>query len=417
MNVVIVGNGIAANSALRSIREIDEKSQVSLISDENEIFYSACVLPEYLSGQLSKQRIYLKNAEEYEKQNAELIIGKRVLSIDPFSKVLNMDFGKLTYDSLILATGSRAIILDIPGCHLPGNYVFKTLADTEAIMKEKADCFVVVGSGPIGIDACIALRARGCEVALVEKQCCVMPQVLDPKSAGYVKNALEELGVRILTGVSVVGVKGDQKVEGVVLENEVLPCKAIIWAVGVLPRVDLSSSANIRLGETGGFLTNEFMQTSLPDIYACGDCAETISVSSGKPTLSMLWHSAAMQGSIAGRNSIGYSKIYTGTTSQVVINLPNFSVGAVGSSGASLGNDVEILEWEGRSDKHWMIIYKDRIVGFQSINNMSYLGPMGNAIRQKIKPGNMFGSKKLERNSLNQIRWLPWVLRAATNFY
>ncbi|MFZ5634607.1 MAG: NAD(P)/FAD-dependent oxidoreductase [Bacillota bacterium] len=383
MSIVIIGNGIAGNSALRAVRAIDKRVKVIVVSEEKDLLYSACVLPDYLAGELPRREVFLESPEDYAGLNAELKFG-RVTAIDPGRREIILENGRLSYRRLILATGSEPVIPPVPGKELPGNFALKTLADADSILGYPASRWVIVGSGPVGVEASAALARRGCRVTLVEKLDWILPKVFDQYPAGVIREGLAGLGVAVRTGTGVKAVQGRNAVEKLTLDSgEVIPCDAVIWAAGVRPRVELARQAGLAIGGTGGIVTDSRMQTSHPGVFAGGDCAETADAAGNGPVLSLLWHSAAHQGMVAGANCLGAGKEYPGSTAQVVIELPGLVAGAVGYPAAVMGAGVTASEWSGRNQYHRLVFSGGRVAGCQSINNLNYLGGVQNNIRKR----------------------------------
>lgn len=406
MSIVIIGNGIAGNSALRAVRSIDKRVEVTVISAEEEPLYSACVLPDYLAGELRRPEVFIKSHEDYSGLNARLRFG-RVTAIVPGRREIMLESGRLLYHRLILATGSEPVIPPVDGRELPGNFALKTLADADSIHSYPASHYAVVGSGPVGVEVSAALARRGRRVTLVEKLDWILPKIFDQYPAGVIMKALAGLGVTVRTETGVKAVQGHNAVEKLVLDSgEVIPCDAVIWAAGVRPRVELAHQAGLAIGVTGGIVTDSRMQTSHPGVFACGDCAETKDAAGNGPVLSLLWHSAAHQGMVAGANCLGVGRDYPGSTNPVAVGLPGLWAGSVGYPAAGMGAGVTVSEWSGWNQYHRLVFSGGRVVGCQSINNLQYLGEIQNAIRKSaaIPPGQ---NQILQSREITRL--LPWA--------
>lgn len=413
--IVVVGSGIAANNALRAIRTLDKRVRVVMVSGDPEPAYSACVLTEYLAGSMSRQEVFFLSLEDYDRLGAELILNRWVLEIDPAQKEIVCEDRRLRYERLILATGSKPVLPSVPGSELTGNFAIKSLADADAILSYPANCYVIVGSGPIGVKMGVALKQRGCRVTLVEQLDRVLPKMFDDGPARIVREALIQIGVEVRTSTMVTAVHGTQRVEGVELEGENLPCEGVIWAVGMNPRVELARKAGLAIGVTGGIKTDAGMRTSDADVFACGDCAETFDAVSGDPALNMFWPLAAHQGAVAGSTCLGFLKEYPGDILQIVVELPGLCAGAVGLTTDAGGAGAVVLDRAGRNEYHLLVVDKDTnmILGAQSINNLGYLGPLQSAIRHRVRLDQWESVFTTAPSLQRAVPWAPQVLRLA----
>jgi NADPH-dependent 2,4-dienoyl-CoA reductase/sulfur reductase-like enzyme/rhodanese-related sulfurtransferase len=251
----------------------------------------------------------------------------------------NLETGSLeeeTYDRLILAPGSRAVIPKVPGMDLPSVFSLKTLADTDRILRfleaKNPRRAVVVGGGLIGVEALENLVLRGLEATVVE----FAPQMLtflDWEMAELVRRHAEAKGVRLhlSEGLGAVEERGGALVVKTDHDRDI-PADLVLVAVGIRPRVALAREAGLAIGDTGGIRVNEHMQTSDPDIFAAGDCVETINLVTGKPTLTPMGSAANKQGRAAGANALGRSLAVKGFLGTVIVKVFDLTVAKTGLS-------------------------------------------------------------------------------------
>lgn len=329
MHVVIVGNGIAGATAAFQITGLDPEAKVTVYSEEETALYSPCIFGNYLSGEIERKALFLASLQQYNDRGIVTRFGCSVKEINTQAHQVFTEQGSETYDKLILATGSQSVIPPIPGHGQQGVFTFKTLEDVKQIegyiemqIPERA---VVIGSGPIGVELAIHLKKRGLEVSLVELLDRVMPNLLDKKSAEMVRALLEEHGVRVVLGERVEEIRGGERVIEVITNQRKMPAQLVGLAVGVKPRVNLAHQAGIELGNSGGITVDAYMNSSMPDVYACGDCVETIDVVSKKPTLSLLWHTAKQQACVAAHNCLGCDQKYTGSLNFSIVDVFGWS--------------------------------------------------------------------------------------------
>lgn len=385
MYVVVVGNGVAGNAAISAIREFDKQAQVTMISDESHPEYSACVLPRYLAGELGRQSVFLKRIKDYRREDVKIIFGQRAAQIDFKNREVLLEDRGVSYDKLILATGSKPVIPRLDGCHNEGIFTFKSLMDADKLSAWSGKVAVVVGSGPIGIEVAVALRTRGYEVFLVELLSRILPRLFDEYPASILTEILEKHGVRVLTRETVLRITGDGKVTGVITDKREINCDTVILALGMRPDVELARQAGLQLGELGGIKADEQMRTNVEDVYACGDCAETRGLFSGRSALFFLWHNAKQQGKVAGHNCIGNLSRYPGSINITGINIWGVDAVSVGSITSNFDqiDDIEIIEKRYGLNYSRLIISKGTLLGVQAIGRIKDIGILISAIARR----------------------------------
>ena len=384
MKIVVIGNGIGGFSAASTIRRLDSQYDITMISTEKTPLYSACVLPDYISGKIPRENTFVKRESDYRDLDIHTLFGHALEEIDAKARKVIMDNGKaIAFDRLILATGSEAIGLGKPK---RGVFKVKSLRDADEIIAHGGNKAVVVGSGPIGIEVAIALYHRGYEVTIVEMVDQILPLALDQKAAAKVQGILGEHGIRILTGERAESVLGHDRVEGLRTNRQELECDTLICALGMRPNVELASEAGIKIGKKGGIKVDSHMGTNIPDIYACGDCVEASHILTGKPSLNLFWHNANRQGAVAGRNCTGHTTEYLGSGN--VLNVDIFGNHVVGFGFTASALDkfsdkkiidgqphvASILEGERDGGYYRLVILGDRCMGGQFINMKKDLG-------------------------------------------
>ena len=311
MNIVIIGNGIAGNTAAESIRRLDAQAKITLISEEPCPEYSACVLCDYISRELPKKRVFLKNKKDYERLAINTVFGKKVDDIDTLGKRVVIEDQEHSYDKLILAAGSEPMIPPIKGVKKRGVFPLKTLDDAQAILRHKGKKAVVIGSGPIGIEATVALKKKGYDVHLIELLGWILPRLLEEECSRVATGILYKNGIHVVVAEKVNEIYGRRGVEGVSTDHRQIDCDTVILSAGVKPRTELTKKIGISLGPLAGIRVNTRMETDQPDIYACGDCAEVTLPGTDETVSSLLWLSAKQQGEIAGWNSVGMVRQYS----------------------------------------------------------------------------------------------------------
>jgi len=330
---VIIGASAAGLAALEAIREVDRECEVTLLSREKSPLYSRVGLTHFLDGTVKVSGMNTHGPDYFQRLNAQLLAGVAAVHVDPKIRTVKLSNRKtLKYDTLLVASGSSAVIPPIPGVKLRGVYPCITRTDAVAIDRAvpRARQVAVIGAGLIGIQAVDAMAKRKKKVTVIEQMPHVMPAMVDPTAARLFEDLLREKGHTVRTGMRASEILGKAgRVTGVLLENEeVIPCQLLIMAVGVRPNVEFLEGTKIQKRQ--GLLVNEHQQTSLKGIFAAGDVAETIDMFSGQRVVIAIWPEALNQGRVAGLNMAGAPTHYQGsmamnTTS--ILGLPIASLG------------------------------------------------------------------------------------------
>ncbi len=346
--IVIIGYESAGLTAASTARAIDRQAEIIVIERRPYVLYHPCGIPFAIGGEIPDIKTLIENTKP---PNIDLRIGTEAKSIDTNSKtveVTELKSGKtekIPYDSLIIATGSYAFKPPIKGIDLKGVHVVRTVEDGEAIIEatKKAKRAVVVGAGAIGVETSVALRRRGLDVLLVELMPNVLPTMLDQDMAEIVTQRLHKEGVRVLCNQRLSEIRGDKNVRSVVVGETEYPAELVVMSVGVKPEAKLAKDAGIELGPTGGIKVDRYLRTSAPQVYAAGDCVETLNLITENPTLSQVATTAIRMGKVAGKNAAGRKATFNGTFNTVVTSVHELIIASTGpttSAAKKAGIDV-----------------------------------------------------------------------------
>jgi len=330
---IIIGNSAAGIAAVEAIRDRDKDSKIVVISDEDYSAYSRCMISYYLAKELSEDKLLYRPKDFYKNNNVELLLNKKVVKVDPKkSRIICEDKTNLTYDSLLIATGGSPKFPETPGIKKRGVFGFRTIKDAKEIdgllPVTKTAC--VMGGGLIGLKAAYGLKKRNIDVKVIIKSKQVLSQMLDFEAASLVGKKLEEHGIEIILGQDVVEVIGDEgELKAVKLDSgKAIGCSLIIVGKGVSPNIGLVKDTEIKVNE--GIISDNLLQTNIPNIYTSGDVAESFDITMGKHTINALWPIAVEQGKIAGSNMAGDKINYEGSVGMNSIEffgLPVVSLG------------------------------------------------------------------------------------------
>lgn len=333
-NIIIIGNSAAGVAAAEAVRSKDKTSAITMISDEDYTAYCRCVLSYFLGQEAQEDKLVYRPKEFYQENNISLLLGKKVIRVEPKKNMVILeDNQKLGYDSLIIATGSSPKFPDLKGIRKRGVFGFRTIKDAKDIMGllavTKTVC--VLGGGLIGLKAAHALKKRGVDVKVIVKSKQILSQILDKTSAGIIQSHLESNGLEILTGLDVAELLGNGDLKAVKLDSgKVIGCEVAIIGKGVSANTDIVKDTGIKIND--GIIVDKFLKTTVENIFAAGDCAESYDLVLEKPQVNALWPNAVEQGCFAGRNLTGQNVAYGGSlgiNSVEFFYLPAVSMGIV----------------------------------------------------------------------------------------
>ncbi|MDP3907429.1 NAD(P)/FAD-dependent oxidoreductase [Novosphingobium sp.] len=275
-DVLIVGAGQGGAGAAIQLRQQGFEGSVGMIGREHEPPYERPPLSkEYMLGDKTFDRLYIRPREFWATKNIDLVLGVEVSAIDPAAKSVTLSDGRsCTYGSAIWATGGDPRQLTIPGAQLPGVHGVRTREDADAILAELTDVtrVVVIGGGYIGLEAAAVLRKLGKDVTLLEVLPRVLARVAGPQLSEFFEAEHRAHGVDLRTETGVDEIRGDTRVTGVKLaDGSEIACELVIVGIGIIPAVGALLAAGA--GGGNGVDVDEFCRTSLPDVYAIGDCA------------------------------------------------------------------------------------------------------------------------------------------------
>ncbi len=276
-NIVIVGNGMVGH---RFCEELIEKG---LVAANRVVVFGGEPRPAYDRVQLStwfaEESVDLTLQDEawYRDNGIELSLGDPVVAIDREVRTIRTASGRSqAYDRLVLATGSSAFMPSMPGMDRAGVFAYRTIEDLEAITaySQNVSNVAVIGGGLLGLEAAKACLDLGLTTSVIEMAPRLMPRQLDDKGAAVLTEAIQRLGIEVLTGVATTGIEGDDVVTGIgCRDRETLSVEMVVVSAGIVPNDKLARSCGLEVGQRAGIVVNGAMQTSDPSIYAIGECA------------------------------------------------------------------------------------------------------------------------------------------------
>ncbi|TCQ00995.1 assimilatory nitrite reductase (NAD(P)H) large subunit precursor [Sphingomonas sp. PP-F2F-A104-K0414] len=359
-HLVVIGNGMAGCRAVEELIARDPtRYRVTIFGAEPHVNYNRIMLSPVLAGEKTFEQIVINDHAWYATNTIELVTSDPVQAIDRAARTVTARSGlTVSYDRLLIATGSDPFIIPVPGKDLPGVISFRDMADVDHMLEAagKGGAAVVIGGGLLGLEAAHGLTLRGMKVTVIHLMPTLMERQLDEAAGWLLKSALESRGQVILTEANTAEIVGDTRVEGVLLKDGTLiPASLVVMAVGIRPSVALARDAGLDIGR--GIKVDDHMVTSDPSILAVGECVEHDGNVYG--LVAPLWDMCrALADGLVEQHS-GYRGSVTSTKLKVA-GLDVFSAGDF--SGGAGAEDI-VLRDASRGIYKRVVVKDDRIVG------------------------------------------------------
>ena len=390
MHYVIIGAGPAAVAAAEKLRVLDEDGQITMVGSQAQQPYSRMAIPYYLTGKVEESGTYLRRSpDHFESHRIELVHGE-VTTVDAAGhKVMLNDGSAIDYDKLLIATGAEPIIPPVAGMDDPRVQQCWHLEDAERIIElaKPGARAVQVGAGFIG---CIILESwvlREVDLTVVEMGPRMVPRMLGEKAGDLLKTWCESKGVTVHTGTTVESIESTQNELNVVLKNgESCPADVVIVSTGVKPNVGFLQDLDINIDQ--GIEVDEFMQTSVTDVYAAGDCAQGLDFSTGETAVHAVQPTATEHGRVAATNmATGNSLPYKGSLNMNILDTLGLVTSSFGAwEGVDASDSAEIYNPD--NYQYINLQFKDDVlVGANTVGYHQHLGVLRGLIESRVPLG------------------------------
>ncbi len=376
MKYVIIGNSAAAVGCIEGIRQEDKSGPITVVTDEPYHTYSRPLISYLLLGKTDEERMKYRPDGFYEENGVTLLAGKRAEKIDPESKTVLLDDGQaLSYDKLLVAAGSRPFVPPIKGLDGVENaFTFMTLDSAKALEKALGPDkrVLILGAGLIGLKCAEGIAGRVGSLTVADLADHILPSILDSEAAAMVQRHIEDHGVSFLLGDGVDSFEGNT---AVLKSGKKVPFDLLVICVGVRPNTSLVSEAG---GEVArGIRVDPGCATTIPDVYAAGDCTESFDVSSGQERILALLPNAYMQGRCAGTNMAGGEAVYDHAIPMNAIGFFGYHVLTAGTYTGEIYRSAE-----GCSLKK-LFYENDRLKGYILLGDVARAGIYTSLIRKE----------------------------------
>ena len=345
--LLIIGGGMAATRLVEElVASAPGRFAITVIGAEARLPYNRVLLSSLLAQDVAEHEIDLKPASWWRAQDVDLRFGARVVTIDAQGHSVTLgDGSNLSWDKLVIATGSNAVRLPLPGADLPGVLTFRDCGDVEemrAAIKPGARA-AVIGGGLLGLEAAYGLAKAGVDVTVVHVMDRLMERQLDPAGASLLKQDLERRGIHVMLEAKSVAILGEGKVEALAFsDGREIVVDMVVMALGIAPNVQLAAAAGLAIKR--GIVVDDAMRSSVDSIFALGECAEHRGIAYG------LVQPAYEQARVLARVLNGTEATFEGA-----VTATNLKVSGIGvfSAGDYLGEGAQVLVWRDHGLRHY----------------------------------------------------------------
>ncbi len=378
-NYVIIGSGVAAVNAAKAIRDQDKEGTIIIFGKEKSLPYNRIKLSKDLFSDLRSEKVLIKKEKWYKTNNIFTYPDTKITAINTDARFVVTANGKqISYDKLLLCTGSINRKLPIEGAAKKGVYTIREMHEAEDFKAyiENKNHVLTIGGGVQGLETAWSILKAGKKVTIVEAAPRLMARQLDERTSLLLKNKMIAAGVDIYLNATIERILGDNEVAEVVINgNDYIGCDSVLYSIGVLPNIELTKST--RINTNRGIIVNDQMETNIESIYAAGDVAELNGVVEG------LWNTAMEQGKVAGANMAAATTTYKRVLPVTIFdafNLPLFSIGQVDEKQC----DQTIIEEDGNEKYTRVFLKNKKIVGVISLEGVVASMPYKSAIENQI---------------------------------
>lgn len=357
MKVLVIGGVAAGTKVAAKLKRCDRSAEVTVITRDNDISYAGCGLPYYVGGLIeSRDELIVNTPEKYAAlTGVSVLTGREAVEVRSGEKTVaarNLNSGEsevYTYDELVIATGASAVLPPVDGADKKGVFTVRKPDDAIAIRSyvdsENVRKAVVIGAGFIGLEMAENLLEKGVAVTIIDIARQIMPNVLDPEMADFVKRHLVSKGFRVLTSTSASAVLGEGEVSGVLTSSGTIAADIVIAAAGIRPNTAFLEGSGIEMFK-GTINVDDRLKTNIDHIYAIGDCAMVKNRMTGKGQWSPMGSSANLEGRTLAQILAGADKKYQGVLGTGIVKLTGLNCGRTGlceAEARDAGYDVETV--------------------------------------------------------------------------
>ena len=388
---LIIGNGIAGVAAAEEIRKRQPDAAIAIVSEEDEPCYSRVLLPHYVKGKIPRDKVFRKTRSWYAEAGISVFWARQAVRLDPVGHAVTMDDGSvLGYRQLLIASGGRAKRMSVSGDDHEAVLPFRTLADADRIcdaldrvaaLPAAEQEAAIVGGGFIGLEFPSIFSGRGFRTSLLIRGPYYWSRTWDKTSADIVESTLTAHGIRLYKGINAIAFSGDNSslLHGVQTDNEgEIPARVAGYGVGL--EMNFAPAREAGIDTNLGIMTNEYLETSAPDVYAAGDVAEFWDITVGRRHRLGNWINALSQGRHAGARMCGERQPFA-RVSQYATSVFECAIAFVGDVSM---DDTVLVVARGAGTEHYgrLLVRNGKLRGATLINRTADRAPIAELIRR-----------------------------------
>ena len=363
--IIVIGTGSVGIRFVNELLFRQPGASIKIFGGEEQQPYSRENLSRLLSGELSKDSLYSKN-KLHSSKGVEVLLNNPIVEINTETSQVTDSFGvQHAYKKLVLAVGSFPRMMEIEGNDLDHVFTFRNIADAELLKSRQITSrrTVVIGGGLVGLDTAYAMNQYNTEVTVIEKSTRLMSQLLDDHASVYLRLFLDDLGIDVHIQTDVVKIEGKSKVEQVVLDDgEVIPCDTVIISIGIIPNTELAEKIGLEIKR--GIVVDDYLQTSIKNIYAIGECVEH------RERIYGIVQPGYNQAAVLAKNIAGGKAKYTGSITSSKLGVVAYPVLSIGDNGEGATDNKEIMY---RNIKR--MIYRKLVLNHGHLHGIVATGP------------------------------------------
>ena len=336
--IIVIGSGSAGVHFVNELLYRQPGAQIKIFGGEKQQPYSRENLSKLLAGELSEDSLYSSN-KIHESKGVQAFFNTPIVKIDEKNATVTDSEGKQhPYEKLILAVGSFPLMVDIPGTDLKHVFTFRNIQDAELLKNRQISSrrTVVVGGGLVGLDAACAMRQYNTDVVVIEKSTRLMHQLLDNHASVYLRLYLDDFDIDVRNETNILSIEGKDKVERVTLDDgDIIECDTVIISIGIKPNTELAKSIGLKISR--GIIINDYLQTSVKNIYAIGECAEH------RDRIYGIVQPGFDQATVLAKVIAGGKSKYTGTTTASHLKVVEYPILSIGDNGEGHPANKEVM--------------------------------------------------------------------------
>ncbi|WP_439740645.1 NAD(P)/FAD-dependent oxidoreductase [Bacillus pseudomycoides] len=376
---VIIGSGVAAVNAAKTVRDHDKDSNIFIFGEEPSLPYNRIKLSKELYSDLHSEKVVIKKEKWYQNNDISVFTNTKVVKIDTEQQhIVTANNEKIAYDKLLICTGANNKKLRIDGINKKNVFTIRDMHDADNFKTclEGKKSIVNIGGGVQGLETAWSIVNAGKKVAIVEVTDKLMGRQLDEKTSLLLKQKIESAGVQVYVNTTIDSILGEEVVTGIKVNGDQrIACDSVVYSIGVTPNISLVNHTPIHVNR--GIVVNEMMETNVESVYAAGDVAEVNGEIDG------LWGRAMDQGKIAGSNMVSISATYKKAIPVTIFNAFDISLLSIGCMDEKQC-DTTIVEEDGKEKYTRLFIKDNKIVGVISLEGVVASIPYKSAIEEQV---------------------------------